>query len=592
MKLVINKIAITGFKGYKDTVNYDLGYRTKVSGDNGIGKSSIGEAIAWCLLGTDTWGNEKATTKLVNDDKPKVTEVALEFMLDDEPQTIIRRKKGSTNEVYWNEKKSSTNDISKEIFKAKDVFLSIFNPYYFPELTPKDAKQLLSDVLKPVGREEIFQELGDYLKDILLNNGFRLPETFMSDTRGDIKEEEDNITFMEGKLEGLKPMEIGEKKEFNPTELTVLSLQLKEAEKDNNIDVKLAEIVPPYDYSKELSELESEEFKTKIEHDTKMKSLFELHEINSKKNLKDRLLGQYKAKKSKLDTLVSTFVKCGNCGNEIDLTAESKKELSEEIKEIQHEGLKLKDEIAQIEVENKAIEEKNNFIREKAQNEYNEQMVAIENKRAAITGSIETQKAKYEEERNQIIAAANSEELKDKIDFLKSKIALLEEEQREVNRFNSEIDAAIKYNEGLVKDTENTNREITNSKNKISQLKLALDACKQYNSIKLKKQSKQIKEYLDKVEIQFEEMNKEGELKDKFKINYEGKEFNKLSNAEKIKAGLEIANLLMNIQNLHFPIFLDNAESINEIPSLDTQMIIAKVTEDKEVKVEVLENGL
>lgn len=589
MKLFINKISITGFKGYKESVSYNLGHKTQISGDNGIGKSSISEAIAWCLLGTDVWGNEKATTKLVNDNKPKVTEVVLDFLLNDEPQTIIRRKKGSTNEIYWNEKKSSTNDIAKEIFKVKDVFLSIFNPYYFPELTPKDAKQLLSDVLKPVGREEIFVELGDYLKEILLNNGFRLPETFITDTRANIKEHEDNIIFLEGKLEGSRPIEIGEKKEFNPTELTLLSLQLKEAEKDNSIDVKLAEIVPPYDYSQELSELESEELKAKIDYDMKMKSLLELHEINSKKNLKDRLLVKYNAKKTKLDTVLSNFVKCSNCGNEIDLTAKSKKELSEEIKEIQHEGLKLKDEIAQIEVENKEIEEKNNFIREKAQNEYNEQMVVIENNRTAITGSIETLKAKYEEERNQIIAAANSEELKDKIDFLKSKIALLEEEQREVNRFNSEIDAAIKYNEGLVKDTENTNREITNSKNKISQLKLALDACKQYNSIKLKKQSKQIKEHLDKVEIQFEEMNKEGELKDKFKINYEGKEFNKLSNAEKIKAGLEIANLLMNIQELYFPVFIDNAESINQIPELNTQMIIAKVTRENDIDIEVIE---
>ncbi|MEO2682938.1 DNA repair protein, partial [Clostridium butyricum] len=110
-----------------------------------------------------------------------------------------------------------------------------------------------------------------------------------------------------------------------------------------------------------------------------------------------------------------------------------------------------------------------------------------------------------------------------------------------------------------------------------------------YNSIKLKKQSAQISKYLDKVDISFEKLTKDGELKDDFKINYEGKEFNKLSNAEKIKAGLEIANLLINLQNLHFPIFVDNAESINEVPELDTQMIQAKVTTDNEVKVEVIE---
>ena len=45
----------------------------------------------------------------------------------------------------------------------------------------------------------------------------------------------------------------------------------------------------------------------------------------------------------------------------------------------------------------------------------------------------------------------------------------------------------------------------------------------------------------------------------------------------------------MNIQNLYFPIFVDDGESINDIPRLDTQMIVTKVTLDKEIKVEVEE---
>ena len=134
MKLELTKIAMLGFKGYKDSVEYTLGYRTVVAGDNGLGKSTIGEGIVWVLTGCNIWGNERATTDLVNNKKPKITEVVLDFLLDGEPQTIIRRKKGSSNEVYWNDKKVTTNDISRDIFKNKDVFLSIVNPYYFPNL--------------------------------------------------------------------------------------------------------------------------------------------------------------------------------------------------------------------------------------------------------------------------------------------------------------------------------------------------------------------------------------------------------------------------------------------------------------------------
>ena len=89
MKLELTHIAITGFKGYKDKVEYDLGYRTIITGDNGLGKTTIGEAIVWCLTGCDIWGNEKAATRLVNNKKPKVTEVVLDFLLDEDPQTML-----------------------------------------------------------------------------------------------------------------------------------------------------------------------------------------------------------------------------------------------------------------------------------------------------------------------------------------------------------------------------------------------------------------------------------------------------------------------------------------------------------------------
>lgn len=588
MKLELTHIAITGFKGYKGTVEYDMGYRTVVQGDNGLGKSSIGEAIAWALTGCNIWGNERATTDLVNNKKPKLTEVILDLLLDGEPQTIIRRKKGSSNEVYWNEAKSSTNDIAREIFKNKDVFLSIVNPYYFPSLAPKDAKQLLSDVLKPVSREDIFLDLGDYLKKVLLDNGFRMPETFMQDARADLKDHEDNIVYLEGVSDGLKAIEVLEKKKFDDTELRSSINKLEKLKNSENIEDKLFKIPNPKDYTAELSELKVEEASLKSTMNNI--SLQELLPVEAKKERKDELLREYKAKKNKLDTMESKIIKCDSCGNEIDLTKEAREMLKADIKEVCAAGVKLKDEIKEIESKNAKITENNLKIKSNKELEVSERLHRIEVNRQLIFAQQEADKEDYEEKRQAIINenVAEQKETKEKISFLKSKISTLEEEQKEVIEFNAAIDAAIKHNEKIVKDQELAKEKIKNSKNKIEQLKIAIDACKQYNSIKLKKQSDQIKPYLDKVEIQFEKLTKDGELKDDFKIVYEGKEFNKLSASERIKAGLEIANLLINIQNLHFPIFIDDAESINVIPDIDTQMIQAKVTLDKEVKVEVI----
>ena len=114
-----------------------------------------------------------------------------------------------------------------------------------------------------------------------------------------------------------------------------------------------------------------------------------------------------------------------------------------------------------------------------------------------------------------------------------------------------------------------------------------MDAAKGFNSIKLRKQAENINVYLDKVTIQLQKVTQQGEIKDDFKILYKGKEFNVLSNSERIKAGLEVANLIMNNIDTKFPVFIDNAESITKYNELDTQIIEAKVVGGQELKVEV-----
>ena len=591
MRVELTHIVITGFKGYKDKVEYDLGYRTVVTGDNGLGKSSIGEAIVWALTGCDINGNEKAATRLINDRKPKVTEIILDFKLDDEPQTIIRRKRGSSNEVYWNEAKVTTNDIARDIFKSKDVFLSIFNPFYFPELTPKEAKQLLSDVLKPIASTEIFAELGDYLSKVLNDNGFRLADTFLQDARADLKEQEDNIIYLQGVNDGLKPMEIQEKKIFTQEkELNEAKAELEKLNSTTDINALIKALPKPKDYSGELSELRVEEMQVKSSMNNI--SLQELLPVEIKKAQKDELLKQYKDKKHKLDNMVAKIVKCENCGNEIDLTKEAKEILQADINDIKIKGCHLKDEIKADEAKNAQITETNNKIKSNKEAEVKAALDKIEAKRRLIFAKEASDKCDYEDKIQEIksLHEASQEDTREKIEYLENKISTLETERKQIFEFNATVDAAVQHNEKLGKDREINEENIKNSQNKIEQLKVAIDAAKQYNSIKLKKQSEQIKPYLDKVEIKFEKLTKDGELKDDFKVLYEGKEFNKLSDAQKIKASLEISNLLINLLNLHFPIFVDRAESINVIPDIDTQMIQARVTTDSEVKVEVLNN--
>lgn len=68
-----------------------------------------------------------------------------------------------------------------------------------------------------------------------------------------------------------------------------------------------------------------------------------------------------------------------------------------------------------------------------------------------------------------------------------------------------------------------------------------------------------------------------------------GVPFGSLNNGHKIIAGLDIISSLSALYGVSAPIFIDNAEALNDfnIPAMDCQMVLLKVSDDKELKVEV-----
>ncbi|MBE3579072.1 MAG: hypothetical protein IMW83_04250 [Caldanaerobacter subterraneus] len=122
--------------------------------------------------------------------------------------------------------------------------------------------------------------------------------------------------------------------------------------------------------------------------------------------------------------------------------------------------------------------------------------------------------------------------------------------------------------------------EIT--KKEIAELKELIEYAKQYNAKKLEMEAKIIGQYLNKVSLQLQKVVKEtGEIKEDFKILYDKREFNILSHSERIKAGLEVAGLIMGLTGIKFPIFIDDAESITSYITPDTQIIEAKAAAGK-----------
>lgn len=73
-----------------------------------------------------------------------------------------------------------------------------------------------------------------------------------------------------------------------------------------------------------------------------------------------------------------------------------------------------------------------------------------------------------------------------------------------------------------------------------------------------------------------------GELKDDFKFTFDGKDYRWLSASEKIKAGLEVANLLARLTGLRYPTFIDNAECITtKLDGVCGQVLLAYARNNK-----------
>lgn len=554
-KLDIKKLHLKGFKNYLESTEITLKNNTLIEGDNAQGKTSIGEAITWAFLGTDLTGNERSSNRLIND-KAKVTEVIVEFSFNEEGHILIRRKKGSTNEIYLDDEKVTNAELARKFYEGKEVFLTIFNPCYFPGLTPKNAKEFLTGIMKEVNKEECLNELGDFMKDKLIKNKFLLNSvTFLKDKRTELRElEEDNI-YLEGIMDGQIKIDIPEIKTFDDTELNRLKEELgRHQDAPGDKDLKLLE--------QELNKLNMGLIAIPYEKP-------QLINIKYLEAERTNLLNEYRDYKSQYDGLKAKTITCNSCGNEIDMNELERERLAKIMQSIIEKGKRRAAEIEKSKEDNRKLEL-----------EYSEQVNGYKLEKTKkineVKVKIETLKAKEEEE-NKNIEAKKQE--------LKSDIEELEKQKNEVLAFNMNVESLQKQQFEILEKIKESKGKLQNNNLKVKEINLLIDGAKQFNSIKLKKQTEFIGNYLNKVKLQFEKLTKDGEIKDDFKITYEGREFNVLSNAERIKAGLEISSLAMNVLDLGLPIFIDNAESITDIPEINTQLIISAVVKGKKLEV-------
>lgn len=516
----ILELTVSGFKGFLEPKTFQFDYGINfVLGDNGLGKTSIAEAVAFAFMGTGLFG-EKTLDRLQNGDAKEIF-VSVRFVDENgEVHELTKTRKNNNNGITYDGYNVRQTDLYN-LFGDKDLFLSMFNPLYFVETLGADGKNLLEKLLPVVSHEEVLAALPEEAREALKDENIFSPETYIQNLRAEVKELEETLIYMQGQSDLL---EGGAKKAR--AELAAAAAELKEKKaliQDDAQEGSLPETLA--DVKLELQKVQDKAFV--FDGDT---------EIYRLEAVLEPLYARHKAIFKYLHE-VCTGQKCALCGHEMedaDVMA-AREELKRNLEECISEGRAAKAELKRL------TQEKEEKLR------------AFQEAQAAETARLEKSIAA-------LGTQCQTDALRQECGELETKIRMLSEtlEQPDIKGEMESIQQEIDAKKLLISHAVN----YLGKKNELLFAPLNMN----------------------RVSISLSEVKKTtGEVKDTFKFAYNGKDYAKLSLSEKLRAGLEIAELVKRLSGRCYPTFIDNGESISVVDNvrLTGQTLFSKVQKDR-----------
>ena len=525
----INYIKTIGFRKNKETFETNLYDITSITGGNTKGKTNILYAIIWGFLGTNLTGDEKEWLGNKNSD-----DCLVELHFTDNfniPHILVRYKNkydNSKNFIMLDGKTATQKDI-QSFYGDKKLFLSILNPNYFISKKPAEQKELLDKYLPEIDISIVYDKLDNTEKALLESCPKNILE-FISELNENKRITETKIGNLQGKIEYAQ----------NIINSTVIEEE-KTFEKAE--ELKFARM--------ELSSLEAENTFTKTRQENIVNDLN--NQIADKEKQIQDLTTNMKAGKQKYLQLkaepVSYCPTCkqvlnpegklitiNNMRTELEIAFESKQKLDIEL-------MDLKSKHATERCKLHALESKSNLEREKH------------------------------------------------IEDLRSQIQELEQEQLEIERFNSSILSKKHTIDGAENDISLFSSQIMECSKLLKNIKETKDVAQKLYINYIEEKMKFATKHLKNVSIKYYKVSKEdGVIKEDFIILYNGNELKSISRSETIATSLELCNMLNIVAKTNFPLFIDDSESCADYNFIEdysngTQILIARVEKGKDLTI-------
>lgn len=263
---------------------------------------------------------------------------------------------------------------------------------------------------------------------------------------------------------------------------------------------------------------------------------------------------------------------------------------SGKLKDLIAKGNTCKADIERLTKENADLQESIGTLKEQEskalakQNEYAKQLSEIPSE-ADYSQNEEYVKLKAEHDKILAdIAKLESEGADKVVTDLKAEKADLQSQLDEVNKVIAQA-----ANNVVIDDRIETLRdEQKEIGQKVADQEQMLYLLEEFIRFKLDKVSESINSHFKTVNFKLFEMQINGGMKDCCECTVNGVPYSTLNSGHRIVAGLDIIRSLSELYGVSVPIFVDNAESLNEfnVPDMDAQLILLSVSEDKQLKVE------
>lgn len=580
----ITSLMLSGFKSYEESTELVFGNPTVITGGNGRGKSSIADAIAFAVTGCPFFG-ERGIDRLHNENNP---DVAIRMCFVDETGTLhelnrTRRKNRMT--ITYDGYEIRQLDLA-DLFGERDVFLSILNPLYFIEELGEDGKKLLERYLPTIPHETVLSQLSEPVREHLKNETILSPEGSLKRCREEIRGLEERITYLRGQKDLAASQ--GESHEQAEQELTLQADTLREeiAELEqrqfSSMDVsamqeRLVELSGRYeeaardervDTSKLREQLQLLREKIARREVEKYQSKFTEALAEASARVKD--LGVRYQRENAAYKAFHAGMECPACHRSV--TEQSLSEVQAALKKVLSElyaaGSEQRAQLIELqEMDKKAAD---TFARFKEDDL---------GKWAAEAAEMEQRCASLAEQ-----ASAETECLRAEIQTLTADLEYGNLSQAEYDRLGT-CREELRQSEAKIAALQDMtaaqlpdfDREIAQANANIAEIKRKMADVIAYISKRAELTFSQLK--MNRVEISLYDVVKStGEVKDTFKFQYGGRRYDRLSLSEKIRAGMEVSELMKRLTGRNYPVFVDNMESVDDLANVRPtgQIIMAK----------------